>query len=199
MFLFVYGSLKRGFPLHKEFLAGEHLCGEGWVDGWKMISLGLYPVIQPGAGLVWGEVYDVGEEVVARIEQHPMIRNVFTDTLMVAKIGQREYRARTYTMREPLDLGVYKMIDSGRWEDKAAVPVMDCDDWDLEDDDFDEDFDDDFEDDFEDFEFEEEYDPDFDDDFDDDDFDEDFDYDYDYDYDEEDDEGIENSFPASTS
>jgi len=198
MFLFAYGPLKRDFPLH-HLLGEPHYCHEGWVDGWKMLDLGIHPTIQPGAGLVWGEVYEITEDVLAAIERHPLYASTFKRTTMVAKMGPHEYKAVTYIMNRTLDLGVYKMISSGKWEDTAAMTTLEYDP------DFDDDFDDDFDFDFEDdFDYDDDFDFDFEDDFDyddDDDFDDDFDNDFDNDFDFEDDyddKGITDSFPATT-
>ncbi len=56
--VFVYGTLKRGFPLHKH-LSSARFLGYGKLLGFEMYDLGWYPGIVPGKGEVFGEVYEI--------------------------------------------------------------------------------------------------------------------------------------------
>jgi gamma-glutamylcyclotransferase (GGCT)/AIG2-like uncharacterized protein YtfP len=53
--IFVYGSLMGGFELHHWLRDSEFVCG-GAVAG-KLVTLGAYPGLLDGDGLVRGEVY----------------------------------------------------------------------------------------------------------------------------------------------
>lgn len=69
--LFVYGSLKRGFPLAGWLARSDHI-EDGEVFEHTLLSLGPYPAMfytgMPEHG-VMGEVYDVPEDDFARLQQ----------------------------------------------------------------------------------------------------------------------------------
>jgi gamma-glutamylcyclotransferase (GGCT)/AIG2-like uncharacterized protein YtfP len=54
--LFVYGTLMRGFGLHRVLAGGATFVGEGRVAG-CLLDLGAYPGLVEGEGTVRGEVY----------------------------------------------------------------------------------------------------------------------------------------------
>jgi len=54
---FVYGTLRRGFPLHRLLAGRAEFVGLGTVPA-RLVDLGAYPAAVPDAhGLVVGEVY----------------------------------------------------------------------------------------------------------------------------------------------
>ena len=56
-FLFVYGTLMRGFPLHALLEGRADSVGDGEVPG-LLLDLGRYPAaLRDGGGLIHGEVY----------------------------------------------------------------------------------------------------------------------------------------------
>ena len=61
--LFVYGTLKRGEPLH-HLLEGARFLGEGRVKGYALYDLGDYPAARPAGPqeAVLGEVYEIEPE-----------------------------------------------------------------------------------------------------------------------------------------
>jgi len=59
--LFVYGTLMRGFPLHRLLEAGSEYLGPGTVKG-GLQDLGSYPgAVRDGRGVVTGELYRLAE------------------------------------------------------------------------------------------------------------------------------------------
>jgi gamma-glutamylcyclotransferase (GGCT)/AIG2-like uncharacterized protein YtfP len=66
--VFVYGSLMKGLALHG-LLTGSTYKGKGWVSGFKMYDLGVYPGITIGYGIVLGEIYDITYEQMERLDQ----------------------------------------------------------------------------------------------------------------------------------
>ncbi len=73
--VFVYGTLKRGFA-NDWFLERARLLGEARTEArYTMRSLGEFPgVIEGGETAITGEVYEVSDEQLARIDQlegHP--------------------------------------------------------------------------------------------------------------------------------
>jgi gamma-glutamylcyclotransferase (GGCT)/AIG2-like uncharacterized protein YtfP len=65
--LLVYGTLMRGFPLHRLLEGRAAFAGAGAVRG-KLYDLGAYPGAVPaGSGLIRGEVYEVSDPALWRV------------------------------------------------------------------------------------------------------------------------------------
>jgi len=73
--LFVYGSLLKGQPNHPLIVAAPLVRPARSARGFRLVSLGGFPgMIAEGDGDVLGEVYDVGQRMLAsldRLEGHP--------------------------------------------------------------------------------------------------------------------------------
>lgn len=68
--LFVYGSLKKGFPLHYA-LDKANFVGPASMKNFKMYSLGAFPCIvrdDKGGGTITGEIYLVGPDTLVRLD-----------------------------------------------------------------------------------------------------------------------------------
>jgi gamma-glutamylcyclotransferase (GGCT)/AIG2-like uncharacterized protein YtfP len=65
--LFVYGTLKRGGSRHW-LLQDFPFLGRAKAKGFVLYDLGPYPAMVPGAGVVYGEVYEVSEEALQAID-----------------------------------------------------------------------------------------------------------------------------------
>jgi gamma-glutamylcyclotransferase (GGCT)/AIG2-like uncharacterized protein YtfP len=64
--LFAYGTLMRGFPLHRLLRGRAHYAGDGRVAG-RLLDLGAYPAAVPDAqGTVAGELYRVTDPALWR-------------------------------------------------------------------------------------------------------------------------------------
>lgn len=58
-YLFVYGTLKKGFGNH-DLLESANFIGEGFTESkYKMLSLGGFPGVVDGTKEIWGELYQV--------------------------------------------------------------------------------------------------------------------------------------------
>jgi gamma-glutamylcyclotransferase (GGCT)/AIG2-like uncharacterized protein YtfP len=68
--LFVYGSLKRGLVHHDQLAAAVFESEAETAPGYALYVVGDYPalVLDGGAGHVQGEVYQVGEELLAALD-----------------------------------------------------------------------------------------------------------------------------------
>jgi len=66
--LFVYGTLRYGFELN-HLLRNSPFIGLGYVEGFKMYDLGGYPGCVKGDGTIWGEVYQVSEELLRKLDE----------------------------------------------------------------------------------------------------------------------------------
>jgi len=65
--LFVYGTLKRGGSRHW-IIENLPFLGRAKAKGFVLYDLGPYPAMVPGAGLVYGEVYEVFEEALQALD-----------------------------------------------------------------------------------------------------------------------------------
>ncbi len=67
-YLFVYGSLKKGKKLH--YLISElNFIGRGILRGFDMYLVSWYPAVVKGSGKVFGEIYEINEEVLKILDK----------------------------------------------------------------------------------------------------------------------------------
>ena len=64
--IFIYGTLLPGLRLEAE-MHGAHLLGPAHIAG-RLIDVGLYPGLLQGDGQVTGEVYEVDDAHLARLD-----------------------------------------------------------------------------------------------------------------------------------
>jgi len=70
--VFVYGTLKRGFPNHHLICEGKFL-GIDFIYG-KLLDLGSFPAVVEGKRAIEGEIFEVDENLIKRLdylEGHP--------------------------------------------------------------------------------------------------------------------------------
>jgi gamma-glutamylcyclotransferase (GGCT)/AIG2-like uncharacterized protein YtfP len=68
MYLFAYGSLRYGFELN-HFLKESRFVGYGFAEGFEMYDLGSYPGVVKGDGIIWGEVYEINEDLLKTLDE----------------------------------------------------------------------------------------------------------------------------------
>ncbi len=66
--IFVYGTLKKGFALHR-YLENSKFLGEGFIKGYDMYQIDWYPVIVKGNCTVFGEIYEVDESTLKILDE----------------------------------------------------------------------------------------------------------------------------------
>ena len=114
--LFVYGTLKRGQPLHG-LLRGATLLGEGRVKGFALYDLGDYPAARPEEGsCIWGEVYEVPEDLLPLLDE---VEDEYRrEEVLVELSGGSLISAQMYVYRDPLPED--RRLPTGRWEKSSS-------------------------------------------------------------------------------
>jgi len=76
--LFVYGTLREGFPLH-EVLEDSEFVDSGWIEGFAMYRIGDVPTVEESGDSqdkVFGEIYLISPKILQKIddvEGHPIV------------------------------------------------------------------------------------------------------------------------------
>ena len=104
--LFTYGTLMRGFRLHRLLAGRTELLGRGQVRG-RLVDLGSYPGAVPdGAGVVHGEVYRVVEPALWATLDSAEGPQYHRREVTVRSEDGRALAASMYWYVGPLDRGV---------------------------------------------------------------------------------------------
>ncbi len=116
--VFVYGTLKRGFPLHHH-LRGARYLGRAWLRGFVMYDLGWYPAILPGEGVVSGELYEVDWATLLLLDEVEEEGEEYERRLLSVELedGRRE-EAFVYVYRK--DLKGQPRVQEGVWQKKVS-------------------------------------------------------------------------------
>ena len=103
---FVYGTLMRGFPLHRLLEGRAEYRGEGTVAG-RLLDLGAYPAAVPDArGAVLGEVYRLRDTGLWRVLDSAEGPQYDRGEVAVRMADCRAVTAFIYWYVGPLDRGV---------------------------------------------------------------------------------------------
>lgn len=109
--LFVYGTLKQGHNNHRAFLNDAKFLGEAKTDRsmWALVDLGAYPAMTYGDLQVQGEVYEVNDEQLARIDSLEGVNvGLYDRHTIVIDIDGEKHHCDTYLMFGISMLGKYK-------------------------------------------------------------------------------------------
>jgi len=121
--LFVYGTLMRGFALHRLIEERAECLGGGTVKG-RLLDLGAYPAAVPDPhGIVVGEVYRLGETGLWRVLDSAEGPQYHREGVAVRMADGREVTAFIYWYGGPLDLGV--PIPGGDYRTHAPARSID--------------------------------------------------------------------------
>ncbi len=104
--LFVYGTLMRGFALHRLLEGRAEYLGAGTVQA-RLLDLGSYPAaVRDPHGLVTGEVYRVGEPGSWTVLDSAEGPQYHREEVRVRMAEGREVTAFVYWYAGPLHRGV---------------------------------------------------------------------------------------------
>ncbi len=112
--VFVYGTLKKGFSLNY-LLANSIFIGEASLNGYDMYSLTSFPFITKGKGKVYGEVYEVSEDLLKRLD---MIEGGYVRKEVEVEILGKKMKVYTYVKDIDIKIKIYwnlNKIDCGVW------------------------------------------------------------------------------------
>ena len=118
-YIFVYGSLKRGFPLER-YLVGCEFISPGKLEGASLLNLGAYPALilcRPSTGVL-GEIYKLGGATLLT-----MLDAVENEGLMYKRVQMEVHTPPA----EKLTCWVYvympmikqEFVENGNWEGGA--------------------------------------------------------------------------------
>lgn len=112
--VFVYGSLKAGFRHHDEIAGAKGLGEAATALGYYLVIFGEYPaLVVGGTERVYGELYEVSESLLLRLDQFEDVPTLYQRTSVV--LSDRT-RAVAYTMAASAVSGCSR-VASGRWSE----------------------------------------------------------------------------------
>lgn len=117
--LFVYGTLMRGYALHRVLAGGATVDGTGTVRG-RLLDLGRYPGLIEGEGRVHGEVYRLDDPELLPVLDREEGYNFERRRAIVTLAGGRRVRAWLYRYRGPRERAT--LIHDGDYR-RARPPV----------------------------------------------------------------------------
>ena len=103
--LVVYGTLMRGYGLHRVLAPGATEVSEGTVRG-QLLDLGRYPGLIEGAGRVRGEIYQLDDPELLPILDREEGYNFVRRRAIVTLGGGRRVRAWLYRYRGPRERAI---------------------------------------------------------------------------------------------
>lgn len=112
----VYGSLKRNFYNH-HFLEVDDtvFLADAQVSGFNMYSLGSYPMIVKGNGVVSVELYEVSRETFARLDRLEGFPTFYGRSVVTAETLHCPVEAWIYFGKQEQVRGC-KRVSSGVWQ-----------------------------------------------------------------------------------
>src|SRR5262249_30668809 len=103
--LFAYGTLMRGYPLHRALRSGATFLGEATARG-DLLDLGRYPGMIDGAGRVRGEIYQLDDPELLPVLDREEGYNFERRRAIVTLANGRRARVWVYRSRGPQNRAV---------------------------------------------------------------------------------------------
>jgi len=132
-YVFVYGSLRRGFGNHRILDDSKYIGVAYTRPEWKMVDLGAYPGdlgaypgVVPGKGRITGEIYEVDDDTflrLDRLESHPSYyRREEIDVYSFAPDVPAPVKVWMYVFQSR-DVRRFEEVESGDWSAHRNVPT----------------------------------------------------------------------------
>lgn len=106
--VFVYGTLKKGFGLHR-VVAKSRFLGKSTLSGYAMFSRIYFPYITKGEGKIHGEVYEVNQDTLQLLDA---IESGYKRERVVVNLKGEKIKVYVYVFESEVG---GKKIDSGVW------------------------------------------------------------------------------------
>lgn len=133
MYVFVYGTLRKGDSRSGVLDGCKRLHEVAFADGFQMLNFGGFPGIVPGNGRIVGEIYEVDEATLSRLDAIEGYREADPENSLYIRQEIDAYyedggsipgpngeggRILTYVFNEQADrLRRFEVVESGDWFD----------------------------------------------------------------------------------
>lgn len=120
--VFVYGTLKQGFRLHRVLMENGRnsvFLGEDTICGFKMLNLGAFPGIVPTSDpmdTVFGEVYVVSDETLEVLDDVEGVPYLYTRESVVTEAGRHEVFVYQFARATEKSMKDYDVVEGGEWK-----------------------------------------------------------------------------------
>ncbi|MFP4655392.1 MAG: gamma-glutamylcyclotransferase [Methanohalobium sp.] len=114
MYLFVYGTLKRGCPNCDLLMGADFICSTYTANKFTMLDFGIFPgVVEGNASQIYGELYDIDSdslESVDKFEGEWFNRDI-------TKLENGVNALMYYLVKIPKTFqNNYNIVENGNWE-----------------------------------------------------------------------------------
>jgi gamma-glutamylcyclotransferase (GGCT)/AIG2-like uncharacterized protein YtfP len=117
--IFVYGTLRKGECRHY-FLEDSRFIGYARVKGYLLYNLGAYPGMVQGGGEVVGEVYEIPESFLKKLDLVEGVPELYRRELIEVTLENGQtISAYAYIYNRKIDNKL--LISSGDWKDVSKV------------------------------------------------------------------------------
>ncbi|GGH88217.1 gamma-glutamylcyclotransferase (GGCT)/AIG2-like uncharacterized protein YtfP [Pullulanibacillus pueri] len=118
--LFVYGELLSTEPQHNAFLSGiERKVEQAWTKGTLYKTVADVPAMVEGTGFVYGEIYEVSDTILRRIDEWAENRKSSNGHLYLRETLE------VYTDKGSFQAQVYVFSDKSKRQCREVVPFQD--------------------------------------------------------------------------
>ncbi|WP_406657529.1 gamma-glutamylcyclotransferase family protein [Methanolobus sp. ZRKC2] len=123
MYVFVYGSLKRGFSNHHLMESSKFICSTRTLEKFAMIDLDSFPGVikEKKVSPIHGEVYDLDTNTLEQIDAYEGKWYSREDVELEAGLTAQMY----FLVKYPRDTENLQVISKGFWTEKTSQEFTD--------------------------------------------------------------------------
>lgn len=115
--VFIYGTLRKGEVLNT-YLGEGKFIGEGELEGYELYAGFSYPMMIKGKGIVTGEIYEVDEKTIGKLDQ---IESQYDRIKVNVKVNDELIPCDAYVYKYEVD--ELEKIESGDWKKRRTKNV----------------------------------------------------------------------------